>query len=159
MSTSNNEDIEKLLDNVGWQILYELQENARIPFTELGRRVGLSSPAVAERVRRMEEAGIIVGYRAEVNLAAVGLGMMAIITIRKQGARSHDLEDRARAMSEVLACHKVTGAECYYMRVAVRSVEHLDKVIEAFSLYGQVVTSVVLNSPVKRRTITSDLVE
>jgi len=159
MSTSNAEGTEKLLDNVGWQILYELQENARIAFTELGRRVGLSSPAVTERVRRMEEAGIIVGYRAEVNLTAVGLSMMAIITVRKQGARSSDLEDRARAMPEVLACHKVTGVECYHMRVAVRSVEHLDKVIEAFSLYGQVVTSVVLSSPVKRRTITPDSVE
>lgn len=148
-----NQNQNKLLDRVGWIILQALQEDARISFSALGRRVGLTSSAVAERVRRMEEAGIIKGYRAEIDPAQVGLPMIVIMSIRSDANKSEAISKLADSSSEVLICHKVTGVECFYMRVAVRSVQHLEDVIERFNQHGQVTTSLVLSSPVPMRII------
>lgn len=153
MMTLNFEESEKLLDSVGWAILVELQEDARISFSELGRRVGLSSPAVAERVRRMEEAGIITGYHAQVNLEAVGRPMMAIMSLRTEGNSGSRVISAVQTMPEVMVCHTVTGVECFYLRVAVCSVEHLRLFIERLKIYGHVTTSLILQSPVQRRTL------
>ncbi|HLA42658.1 MAG TPA: Lrp/AsnC family transcriptional regulator [Aggregatilineales bacterium] len=147
------EETEKLLDSVGWQILRELQENARIPFSELGRRVGLSSPAVTERVRRMEDAGIISGYHVTLNLGAVGLPMQAILRIRSYAGRSPQVAAQVSEMPEILECYKVTGVDCYIMKVAVQSVEHLESIIDTLAHCGDVTTSLVLSTPVERRII------
>jgi Lrp/AsnC family leucine-responsive transcriptional regulator len=101
----------------------------------------------------MEEAGIIKGYHTEINLAAVGLPMMAVMSLRTEGGSSGRIPALVQAMPEVLACHEVTGVECFYMRVAVASVEHLRQLIERLKVYGHVTTSLVLQSPVQRRTI------
>jgi Lrp/AsnC family transcriptional regulator, leucine-responsive regulatory protein len=154
LMTLNQLDTEKLLDHAGWEILRELQQDARISFSELGRRVGLTSPAVAERVRRMEEAGIICGYHADVNLSAVGLQMLAILSIRSYPNKFSVIGEMAQGMPEVLLCHVITGADCFFIKVAVSSVQHLEQVIKCFMPLGQVTTSLILNTPVFNRVIT-----
>jgi Lrp/AsnC family leucine-responsive transcriptional regulator len=147
-------EIEKLLDETGWHILEALQDNARLSFSELGLRVGLSSPAVAERVRRMEDAGIISGYRAEVNTAKIGYPITAIMRMHSQGERCSRLNAQVREIPEVLECYRVTGEDCHFMKVMVSSVEHLESLIDRLSMYGQVTTSIVLSTPVTRRIVT-----
>jgi Lrp/AsnC family transcriptional regulator, leucine-responsive regulatory protein len=147
-------EIERLLDETGWHILETLQENARLSFSELGQRVGLSSPAVAERVRRMEDAGIITGYRAEINTAKIGYPITAIMRLHSQGERCMRLNTLVREIPEVLECYRVTGEDCHVMKIVVSSVEHLESLIDRLSVHGQVTTSIVLSTPVTRRIIT-----
>jgi Lrp/AsnC family transcriptional regulator, leucine-responsive regulatory protein len=145
---------QKLLDASSWQILTILQEDARIPFKELGQRVGLSSPAVTERVRRLEEAGIITRYRAELNLEKLGLAISAFITIRSFGHRCDEIRSLLQASPEVESCYRVTGSDHYLVKVAVTSVSQLEQLVDRFIPYATVSTSVVLSVPVARRTIT-----
>jgi Lrp/AsnC family transcriptional regulator, leucine-responsive regulatory protein len=144
---------QKLLDETSWQILSILQEDARIPYKELGQRVGLSSPAVTERVRRLEESGIITRYRAELNLEKLGLPIAAFITIRSFGHRCAEIRSRLQESPEVEACYRVTGSDHYLVKVAVTSVSHLEQLVDRFIPYATVATSVVLSVPVARRTI------
>ncbi len=145
---------EKLLDAKGWKLLQELQENARTSFAELGRRVGLSTPAVAERVRNLEAAGIVTGYRAEVDLGRLGLPMLAVIRMSVVGDVLSRITAVAQQMPEVLECHRGTGADSFIMKVAVASVAHLEALIDRLTPYGTTSTSIVLSSPVARRTLT-----
>jgi Lrp/AsnC family leucine-responsive transcriptional regulator len=146
---------ERLLDETGWHILEALQENARLSFSELGQRVGLSSPAVAERVRRMEDAGIITGYRAEVNTAKIGYPITAIIRISTApGERCTRFNAEAQEIPEVLECHRVTGSDSLIMKIMASSVEHLESLIDRLSEHGQLTTSIVLSTPVSRRILT-----
>ncbi|HEX9131669.1 MAG TPA: Lrp/AsnC family transcriptional regulator [Ktedonobacteraceae bacterium] len=147
-------EIVRLLDETGWHILEALQDNARLSFSELGQRVGLSSPAVAERVRRMEDAGIITGYRAEVNTAKIGYPITAIMRMHAHGERCTRLNAVVREIPEILECYRVTGEDCHVMKIMVSSVEHLESLIDRLSVYGQVTTSIVLSSPVTRRIVT-----
>lgn len=146
-------DPERLLDETGWRILRELQENARITFSELGRRVALTAPAVADRVRRLEEAGVIRGYRVEVDREALGLPVLAFIRITATGAECRALAAEISGFPEVLECHRVTGEEAFIAKVAVRSVAHLQDLIDRLMPYGETITSIVLSSPVSYRTI------
>jgi len=143
----------RLLDPIGRRILRELQENGRISFAELGRRVGLSTPAVTERVRSMEEAGIITGYRAEVGLDRIGLKIHAFIRMSIVGDVFTRITALVKAMPEVLECHRGTGADSFIMKVAVSSVEHLESLIDRLTPFGTTSTSIVLSSPVPRRTV------
>jgi Lrp/AsnC family leucine-responsive transcriptional regulator len=144
---------EKLLDEIGWHILSELQANARISFSELGRRVGLSIPAVTERVRRMEDAGIITGYHADVDPAKVGLPITAFIRMSISGDVSVKLAALLREMIEVDECHRGTGGDSFILKVRVASIRHLEDVIERLLPFGTTTTSVVLSSPVTKRFI------
>ncbi len=146
-------EIDRSLDDTGWRILAELQENARISFSELGRRVALTPPAVAERVRRMEEAGIIAGYRAQPDHERIGLPITAFIRWTATGNDCAYLGDVAREISEVVECHRVTGEESYVVKVVVESVKHLEELIDRMMPYGETKTSVVLSSPVTHRTL------
>jgi Lrp/AsnC family leucine-responsive transcriptional regulator len=146
-------EIEKLLDETGWRILQALQENARLSFSELGLRVGLSSPAVAERVRKLEDAGIIKGYHAEIDTAKVGYPITAIIRMQTQGERCTRISAGVRDIPEVLECYRLTGSDSLVMKVMVSSVEHLEALIDRLSLNGQLTTSIVLSSVVTKRTI------
>ncbi|CAA9478198.1 MAG: Transcriptional regulator, AsnC family [uncultured Rubrobacteraceae bacterium] len=149
MTTEN----EKLLDGTGWRILHELQENARLTFNELGRRVNLSAPAAAERVRRMEEAGIITGYRAQVSAEKVGLPLTAIVRIEVPSANHKKVEALVDGLPEVLECHRATGTDCYVMKVVLASMEHLRALLDKLVPWGSPVTSVVISSPVPGRGI------
>src|SRR6266542_5044913 len=144
---------ERLLDDVGWQLLRELQSNARLGFTELGRRVGLTPPAVAERVRRMEEAGLISGYRVELNLEKLGLTVPAIVRMSATTVGCARLSAMAKDWPEVLECHRVTGSDSVVMKVAVRSVQELESFIDRVTPFGTTTTSLILSSPVTNRII------
>lgn len=146
-------DIERLLDETGWRILQALQENARLSFSELGLRVGLSSPAVAERVRRLEDAGIIKGYRAEIDTTKVGYPITAIVRMQAQGERCSRISNFVHEIPEVLDCYRVTGSDCLIMKVMVSSVEHLEILIDRLSVHGPLTTSIVLSTPVAKRMI------
>lgn len=137
---------EHLLDEIGWKIIGELQQNARIPFAELGRRVGLSTPAVTERVHKLEEAGIIVGYRAQIDPAKVGLPILAFITIKVSGENLAHFMKVAGNHPEVLECHRVTGAESFLLKIAVSDVSHLEQLLDALMPYVATTTSMVLST-------------
>jgi len=124
-----------------------------LSYNELGRRVGLTPPAVAERVRRMEDAGIIAGYHAEVRADKVGLPVAAIIRINASGGRCAAIADVTAATPEVTQCHRVTGSDSYIMMVAVEDMAHLEALLDRLTPYGDLTTSIVLSSPVKRRAL------
>jgi Lrp/AsnC family leucine-responsive transcriptional regulator len=144
---------DKLLDSLGWKLLAELQQDARISFAELGRRVGLSTPAVAQRVRRMEDKGIIRAYRAEINPARVGLPITAFIRMSIVGDVLAKLTAQVRSMPEVIECHRGTGADSFIIKVHVITVEHLNHVIDCLTPYGTTSTSLVLASIVERKLL------
>jgi Lrp/AsnC family leucine-responsive transcriptional regulator len=148
-------EIEKLLDETGWRLLEELQENARLSYSELGQRVNLSAPAVADRMRRMEEAGIISGYHAEVNLGKLGLPITAIIRVgNTTGQSCQQTLARVCEIPEVIECYRVTGSDAVIVKVAATSADHLERVIDQVSFYGPSTTSLVLSKSMSRRTIT-----
>jgi Lrp/AsnC family transcriptional regulator, leucine-responsive regulatory protein len=136
------------IDDIDCEILEELQANARIAFAELGRRVGLSTPAVIERVHRLEESGVIVGYRTLVDPAKVGLPVRAIVHVTVAGDKLAKFASVVRGVPEVLECHRVTGAESFIVQVAVRDVRHMEEVIDSMMPYVSTNTSMVLASPV-----------
>lgn len=142
-----------LLDDVGWKLLQALQENARISFRELGRHIGLSAPAVIERVRKMEDAGILVGYRAEINPTKIGLPITAFIRLSTPRERSGYVGIQLQGMPEILECHRVAGQDSFLMKVGVSSMDHLERIIDQLAQYGQSTTSIVLSSPVTKRII------
>ncbi len=146
-------DSEKLLDEIGWHILRELNENARISFAELGRRVGLSVPAVTERVRRMEDAGIIRGYRTELNLAKVGLPIIAFMRLSMVGDVYSRLTALLKEIPEIVECHRVTGGDSFILKVHVSSVEHLEELIDKFTPIATTVTTIVLSTLVDRAVV------
>ena len=141
------------IDDIDRNILRELQADARTSYAELGRRVGLTTPAVIERVRKLEDAGIITGYRAEVDTSRVGLPIMAFIRMSISGVDYSRIVDVAHSSPEVLECHRGTGGDSFIMKVAVASVEHLQQVIDRLVPYGITTTTIVLSSPVKRKSI------
>lgn len=141
------------IDAVGWRLLQLLQENARLPFRQIGEAVGLTAPAVAERVRRMEDAGIVKGYHAEIDLSKVGLPIMAFVHLTISGAQKLRFRKVVEGMLEVIECHCVTGNETYILKVAVTSVPHLEHLLMELTNYGEVRTSVVLSTQVERRVI------
>lgn len=147
-------DSDKLLDATNWHILALLQDDARLSYNELGRRVGLTPPAVAERVRRLEEAGIIAGYHAAVRTEKVGLPITAIVRVNAAGGKCSAVAGVSTTMPEILECHRVTGSDSYVLKVAVASVAHLEALLDRLTPYGSLTTSVVLSSPVTRRVIT-----
>lgn len=144
---------EKLLDPIGWKLLQELQVNGRLSYAELGRRVGLTTPAVVERVKRMEEAGIIVAYHADIDPMKVGMPISAFIRMSVVGDVFSKITAVVKSLPEVVECHRGTGADSFIMKVHVRSVEHLESLIDRLTPYGTTSTSIVLSSPVQRREI------
>jgi Lrp/AsnC family leucine-responsive transcriptional regulator len=140
-----------LLDDTNRRLLDELQRDGRAPLAALGRRIGLSAPAVAERLKRLEAEGVLTGFRAEVDPRRLGYGLGAIIRIRPAPRLLADVAALARETPEVVECHRVTGDDCYVMTVYVRDVEHLEAVIDAFAAYGQTTCAVMQSSPVPRR--------
>ena len=151
-SNGRNAD-DGLLDGVNVRILEELQRDGRVSLAELGRRVGLSSPAVAERLRRLETDGVITGYRAEVDPRRVGYSLGVNIRIRPAPRLLAEVAQLARDTPEVVECHRITGDDCYVMTAYVRDVEHLEAVIDQFAAHGQTTTSIVQSSPVPRRPL------
>jgi Lrp/AsnC family leucine-responsive transcriptional regulator len=141
------------IDAVGWRLLRLVQENARLPFRRIGEAIGLTAPAVAERVRRMEDAGILQGYHAEVDLAKVGLPILAFVHLVTNANQSLRFRKVVGDMLEVIECHCVTGNESYILKVAVASVPRLEHLLIELTNFGEVRTSLVLSTQVVRRVI------
>ena len=141
------------MDDIDRGLLSALQEDARTSFAQLGRRVGLSAPAVAERVRRLETTGVISGYHASVDLKKAGYGIVGFVRLSSPVELAPQLERLAVDTPEVLEFHRVTGTEGAVMKVAVTSIEHLERIVVKFLPYGQTTTSIVLSSPVTWREI------
>lgn len=127
--------------------------NGRVSFAELGRRVGLSAPAVTERVRRLESAGVIRGYRAEVDLAGVGLPILALARIRYPSGDYRPFHQAVAAREEVIECHHVTGDDYFVVKIAARSMPHLERVTADLARFGAIATSVVYSTPIPRRSV------
>jgi Lrp/AsnC family leucine-responsive transcriptional regulator len=142
-----------LLDPTNRRILLELQSDARLSLAELGRRVGLSAPAVGERLGRLEREGVIAGYRAELDPRALGYELAAVLRIRPAPRQIAAVAELARDTPEVVECHRITGEDCFIMKLHVRTVEHLEEVIDRFTPYGQTTTSIVQSSPVPGRGV------
>jgi Lrp/AsnC family transcriptional regulator, leucine-responsive regulatory protein len=141
------------LDATSRRLLAELQADARLSLAELGRRVGLSSPAVAERLGRLERDGVIRGYHADVDPRALGFALSAVIRVRPAPRQIAEVAEIARDTPEVVDCHRITGDDCFVLRAHVRDVDHLEEVIDRFTLYGQTTTSIVQSSPVPGRGV------
>ena len=141
----------ELLDNVNVRLLKELQQDPRLAMSELGRRVGMSAPAVTERVRRMEEAGIILGYRLDINPATLGLPITIYIRIRPSPGQLPKVTELARQIPEVVECHRITGEDCFILKAYIPAMDQLDRILDSFLIYGSTTTSIVQSSPVSLR--------
>jgi Lrp/AsnC family leucine-responsive transcriptional regulator len=141
------------LDAVNLRVLAELQADPRLPMTELGRRVGMSSPAVTERVRRLEEAGVIRGYRLDVDPAALGLPLTAFIRVRPNSGQLPKVAELAQAIPEVVECHRITGEDCFIVKVHLPAMDQLDYILDRFLLLGTTTTSIVQSTPVPMRAV------
>ncbi len=139
------------LDDVNRRILGALAENPRQSTAELARTVGMSSPAVRERVGRLEQAGVIRGYRLDIDPAAIGLPVTAWVRIRPGPGQLPRIAELARGTPQVSECHRISGEDCFLLKVHVPSVEELEGVLDAFLLFGQTTSSFVVATPVPPR--------
>lgn len=139
-----------LIDDIACKLLDELQQDARISYAELGRRVGLSPSATAERLRHLEEAGVIRGYRTDIDPAYFGFGITAIIRMACDGEQYAAFLSFLKTREEVRECHHVTGSDALVIKVLVDSIEALEKLVTKFQGYGVPTTSVVLSTPLAR---------
>jgi Lrp/AsnC family leucine-responsive transcriptional regulator len=144
------------IDETNRRLLAELQADARLSLAELGRRVGLSSPAVAERLQRLEQAGVLRGYHADVDPRALGYSLSAVIRVRPAPGQLQNVAELSRRTPEVTECHRITGEDCFFMKADVRDVGHLEEVIDHFVALGQTTTSIVQSSPVPGRGLALD---
>ncbi|SFM87895.1 transcriptional regulator, AsnC family [Bradyrhizobium sp. Rc3b] len=134
------------IDAKDLKILEALQANARVPLSELGRSVGLSQPAVSERVKRLEEAGIIEGYGARINPRALGLGLMALVRLRTSHEHIKTCLKRFSEIPYIIEVHRVTGDDCFVLKVLVPAPEDLETIVDRIAGFGTVTTSLVLRS-------------
>ena len=132
-----------LFDAIDRQLLEELGEDGRLTMAELGRRVSLSAPAVTERVQRLEQAGVIVGYRAVVDPKAIGYPIAAVVRVRPASRQLHRIPEVARETPEVVECYRITGEDCFFLKLHLRSIDDLEEILDRFVVYGQTTTSIV----------------
>lgn len=144
------------IDDLNWKILESLQENARISFAEIGRKVGLTPPAVAERVKKMEDMEILEGYKAQVSPAKTGHQLKAIITLRAFMGKLKPFLATVVSYDEVINCYRITGNENIVMEVVLKDQFHLEKFIDKLIRYGEtrthiILSNVVSNAPILKR--------
>lgn len=140
-----------ILDGTDWVILEELQRDGRVPLTELGRRINLSASAVTERVKRLESAGVITGYRAEVDVERVGFAVLAVVRLKYPGNRHEPLHRLLDERAEILECLRTTGDDCYLLKVAATSMGHLERLVNELAEFGSTTTNLVYSQPLPYR--------
>ena len=140
-----------LVDDKNVDLLSLLQSDPRMSISELSRRVKLSAPAVKERVTRLEEAGVITGYRLDLNPKALGFPVTAFVRIRPMPGQLPKIIALAQSMPEVSECHRITGEDCFIMKIYLEELDALDRVLDRFLAYGQTTTSLIQSSPVPPR--------
>jgi Lrp/AsnC family transcriptional regulator, leucine-responsive regulatory protein len=139
------------VDAIDLRLLQELANDGRLRMAELARRIGMSAPAVAERVQRLEVAGIIAGYRAEIDPRALGFPVAAIVRIRPSPGQLRRIPEVARETPEVVECYRITGEDCFLVKLHLRSIDDLEDVLDRFTPHGLTTTSIVHSAPVPRR--------
>jgi Lrp/AsnC family leucine-responsive transcriptional regulator len=142
-----------LCDAINVQILSLLESNPRISVSELARRVGMSAPATRERIQRMEDAGIIQACRLEIDAAALGYPIAAFVRIRPMPGRLPKIAELAASLPQVVECHRITGEDCFILKVRLDSLDNLDLILDQFLAYGQTTTSIVQSTPVPPRSL------
>jgi Lrp/AsnC family leucine-responsive transcriptional regulator len=149
----NDLQMSDVLDDLNRRLLRELHADPRMSMSELGRRVGLSAPAVTERVQRMQRTGVITGFQMTVDPAALGLPVAAYVRLRPAPGQLGRIADLAVALDQVSECHRITGEDCFLIKVHAASVAGLEEVLDQFLVHGQTVSSIVVTSPVPGRPL------
>jgi Lrp/AsnC family leucine-responsive transcriptional regulator len=142
-----------ILDELNWKILKCLQENARLSNSEIGRQVGITSPAVSERIKKMEDAGIIQSYNTLVSPYEVGYQLKAIITLRAFMGMLKPFLEKVKAYNEVINCYRITGNENFVMEVVLKNQKHLESFIDQLIVYGESKTQIVLSHVIKHNSV------
>jgi len=140
-----------LADERNLVLIRLLQAEPRLGVAELARRIGMSAPAVRERLLRLEEAGVIRGWRLELEPAALGYPLTIFVRIRPMPGQVPKVAELARAMPQVAECHRITGEDCFILKVHVEAIETLDRLLDRFLAHGQTTTSIVQSTPVPPR--------
>jgi Lrp/AsnC family leucine-responsive transcriptional regulator len=146
-------DRSRLLDAVNLRLLSELHGNPRLSMSELARRVGMSAPAVTDRVQRLERAGVIAGFRMDVDPAALGMPVTAVVRIRPGPGQLPKVAEAARETPQVVECHRITGEDCFFLKLHAPSISQLEEVLDRFLIFGQTTTSIVVSTPVPTRPL------
>ncbi|MGW4844184.1 Lrp/AsnC family transcriptional regulator [Nocardia brasiliensis] len=146
-------DRARLLDEVNVRLLNELHADPRLSMSELARRVGMSAPAVTERVQRLEQSGVITGFRMEVDPAALGMPVTALVRIRPGPGQLPKIVAAARDTPQVVECFRITGEDCFLLKVHGPSIGELEELLDGFLMFGQTTTSIVVSEPVPRRPL------
>lgn len=139
------------LDQIDQRIIGELIDDGRVPMAELGRRVNLSPPAVSERVQRLEQAGVITGYRAVVDPRALGYQLTAIVRVKPSPGQLQRIPELALQIPEVGECHRITGEDCFFLKLHLRSIDELTSLLDRFLAFGETTTSIINASPILHR--------
>jgi Lrp/AsnC family leucine-responsive transcriptional regulator len=142
---------ESLLDDVNLRILAELRDGPRLSMAELARRVNMSAPAVTERVQRLQQAGVIAGYRLDIDPAAVGLPVTAFTRIRPMPGSLQKIAELAAELPQVTECYRITGEDCFLIKLHAPAIDQLEAILDRFLVYGNTATSIVVSTPVPRR--------
>jgi Lrp/AsnC family leucine-responsive transcriptional regulator len=142
-----------LLDQRNKKLLSALLKNPRASVTELARRVGLSAPATRERLLRLEEAGVIKGWRVELDPTALGFPIAILVRVRPMPGQLPKIAKLAHSLPQVTECHRITGEDCFLIRAYLRSLDELDGLLDRFLAYGQTTTSIMQSSPVPPRSL------
>jgi|SRR5215813_977208 len=147
----NNKGI--LTDQKNLELLRLLQKNPRAPISQLARKIGMSNPAVKERVVRLEESGILAGFRLELSPKELGYQVIAFVRIRPLPGHLSKIAELAQSVPEVTECHRITGEDCFILKLYVKEISNLDRVLDRFLAHGQTTTSIVQSSPVSPRSL------
>jgi len=142
-----------LTDHKNLELLRLLQKRPRAPISDLARRIGMSNPAVKERVLRLEESGILEGYRLELNPKELGYHVMAFVRIRPLPGHVNKIAELVQAIPQVTECHRITGEDCFILKVYLKEIPDLDRVLNKVLAHGQTTTSIVQSSPVPLRSL------
>jgi Lrp/AsnC family transcriptional regulator, leucine-responsive regulatory protein len=142
-----------MLDATNRRILEELQADARLSMAELGRRVNLTPPAVAERVQRLERDGVISGYHAHVDPKALGYSVAAVVRVAPATRQLDRIREVARETPEVVECHRITGEDCFFLKLHLHAIDELEEVLDRFTPYGRTTTSIIHSSAVDGRPL------
>jgi Lrp/AsnC family leucine-responsive transcriptional regulator len=147
--------VKPALDSIDWALLAALQDDARLSFNELARRVHVSAPTVAQRIRRLEESGVIVGYHAHIDPAAVGLPVVAQVRMKCYGARCITVHpELLDDLPEVVEVSRLTGDVCSMLRVVTTSVAELERILVRLASHGETASAMVLSTPIPWRPLT-----
>jgi Lrp/AsnC family leucine-responsive transcriptional regulator len=143
--------VSHVLDAMDHRLLEELISDPRRSVADLSRKVGMSRPSISERIQRLEDVGVLAGYRVVLDPAMLGLPLTAYVRVRPSAAQLNNIVELARRTPQIVECHRITGEDCFLMKLHVASVQHLESVLDGFLAFGQTVTSIVQSSPVPER--------